>query len=71
MPTTILTGRSLTLTIDSDTYTGQVTSAVASTATNQITVETLAGREYKTIDSSSTLTTVSYTHLTLPTIYSV
>lgn len=56
MPTTILTGRSLTLTIDSDTYTGQVTSAVASTATNQITVETLAGREYKTIDSSSTLT---------------
>lgn len=53
---TILTGRSLTLTIDGDTYTGQVTSALVETTANQITVETLTGREYKTIDNSSTLT---------------
>jgi hypothetical protein len=53
---TILTGRSLTLTIDGDTYTGQVTSALTETTANQITVETLTGREYKTIDNSSTLT---------------
>lgn len=53
---TILTGRSLTLTIDGETYTGQVTSALAETTANQIAVETLTGREYKTIDNSSTLT---------------
>jgi hypothetical protein len=53
---TILTGRSLTLTIDGDNYTGQVTSAIVATTANQITVETLLGREYKTIDNSSTLT---------------
>lgn len=54
--TILRTGRDLTVTIDSDTYTTQVTNAVLSTAPNQVTVETLAARNYKTIDNQSTLT---------------
>lgn len=54
--TILRTGRDLTVVIDSDTYTAQVTNVALSTAPNQVTVETLAARNYKTIDNQSTLT---------------
>jgi hypothetical protein len=49
------TGRNLTLTIDGDSYTAQLTNAVLNTAPNQVTVETFEQRNYKTIDNASTL----------------
>lgn len=55
MPTTIITGRDLTLTIASTNYDAQVTSA---TLTNEHTIETyqtLDGRAYKAIDDSWSL----------------
>lgn len=54
--TVMSTGRNLTLTIDGDSYTAQLTNAVLNTAPNQVTVETLEQRNYKTIDNASTLT---------------
>ena len=55
MPTTIITGRDLTLTIASTNYDAQATSA---TLTNEHTIETyqtLDGRAYKAIDDSWSL----------------
>ena len=53
--TVMSTGRNLTLTIGGDSYTAQLTNAVLNTAPNQVTVETLVERNYKTIDNASTL----------------
>ena len=55
MPTTVITGRDLTLTIATTAYDAQATSV---TLTNEHTIETyqtLDGRAYKAIDDSWTL----------------
>jgi hypothetical protein len=56
MPTSIITGRDVTFTIDSVNYDAQVTSAVLS---NEHTIEvfqTLDGRAYKALDDQWTFT---------------
>ena len=55
MPTTIITGRDLTLTIASTNYDAQATSAVLSNDHTIETYQTLDGRAYKAIDDSWTL----------------
>ena len=55
MPTTIITGRDLTLTIASTNYDAQATSAVLSNEHTIETYQTLDGRAYKAIDDSWTL----------------
>lgn len=55
MATTAVTGRSLTLTIGGKTYADQASSVTLKIDNNQQVMETLTGREYKTIDWSGTL----------------
>jgi hypothetical protein len=55
MATTVLTGRELTLTIATKDYTDQILSAVVTIETERLTLDTLAGRVYKFIDSNATL----------------
>lgn len=54
MPTTIITGRDLTLTIASTNYDAQTTSAVLSNEHVIETYQTLDGRAYKAIDDQWT-----------------
>ena len=54
MPTTIITGRDLTLTIASTSYDAQTTSAVLSNEHVIETYQTLDGRAYKAIDDQWT-----------------
>ena len=51
MPTTIVTGRDITFTIDSDTYDAQATSAVLTFDSTIQTYQTLDGKAYYTTDS--------------------
>lgn len=63
MPTTVITGRDLTLSIDFDAdgleppkdFDAQASSVVLKTEVNRQTYETLAGRARKTIDENGTL----------------
>jgi hypothetical protein len=48
---TIITGRDLTLTIDSDSYDAQATSATLTNTPTTETYQTLDGKAYKTIDN--------------------
>ena len=54
MPTTVITGRDLVLTIDSDNYDAQTTSAILTNAPVIDTYQTLDGKAYKRIDDQWT-----------------
>ena len=54
MPTTIITGRNITFTIDSDNYDAQATSAILTVDTTINTYQTLAGKSYFTTDTQGT-----------------
>lgn len=54
MPTTIITGREITFTIDSDQYSSQATSAILTVDTTINTYQTLAGKAYYTTDTQGT-----------------
>jgi hypothetical protein len=53
--TTILTGRDLTLTIATKNYSDQILSASVTIETERLTLDTIAGRVYKFIDSAAVL----------------
>ena len=55
MATTILSGRSLTLTIATIQYAEQILDSAINFDTERLTFETLAGKAYKYIDSNVTL----------------
>ena len=55
MATTILSGRSLTLTIATKNYSEQILSSAINFDTERLTFDTLAGKAYKYIDSNVTL----------------
>ena len=55
MTTTILSGRSLTLTIATVNYSTQILSSAINFDTERLTFDTLAGKAYKYIDSNVTL----------------
>jgi hypothetical protein len=54
MPTTIITGRDITFTIDSDNYDAQATSAILTVDTTINTYQTLSGKSYFTTDTQGT-----------------
>lgn len=54
MPTTIITGRDVSFTIDSDQYSSQATSGILTVESTINTYQTLAGKEYYTTDSQGT-----------------
>ena len=56
MPTTVITGRDVTFTLDSANYDAQATSAVLSCDTIIETYQTLDGRAYKSVDKQWTFT---------------
>jgi len=55
MATTILSGRSLVLTIATKDYSDQILTANLTIATDRLTFDTIAGRAYKYIDNNATL----------------
>jgi hypothetical protein len=57
---TYITGRDLTLTIDSDSYDAQASTVTLTMENNQAVLEVLSGRAYKTIDSTATLSVEMY-----------
>jgi hypothetical protein len=54
MPTTIITGRDVTFTIDSDNYDAQATSATLTVDSTINTYQTLDGKAYYTTDTQGT-----------------
>lgn len=54
MPTTVITGRDVTFTLDTRTFDAQATSATLSAETVIETYQTLDGRAYKSIDKQWT-----------------
>jgi hypothetical protein len=56
MPTTVITGRDVTFTLDAASYDAQTTSAVLSCDTIIETYQTLDGRAYKSVDKQWTFT---------------
>ena len=56
MPTTVITGRDVTFTLDGQTYDAQATSATLSCDTIIETYQTLDGRAYKSVDKQWTFT---------------
>jgi len=55
MATTILSGRSLVLTIATKDYSDQILTANLTISTDRLTFDTIAGRAYKYIDNNATL----------------
>ena len=55
MPTTIITGRDITFTLDSDNYDAQATSVTLTNSPTITTFQTLDGKAYKHIDDQWTL----------------
>jgi hypothetical protein len=55
MATTIITGRDLSLTIDSKSYDAQASTVTLTNENNQQVYEVLDGRIYKTLDKTATL----------------
>jgi hypothetical protein len=55
MPATYITGRNLTLTIDSVSYADQASNVTLELENNQQVLEVLSGRAYKTVDKTATL----------------
>lgn len=60
MPTTIITGRALSLTIDGDTYDAQIASAVLTRVPDRQEFETLDGTVYKTLKYTGELQVEMY-----------
>lgn len=60
MATTIITGRDLSLTIDSKAYDAQASTVSLSNTVNQQEYQVLDGKVYKTIDKSAELTVEMY-----------
>ena len=56
MPTTVITGRDVTFTLDGQTFDAQATSATLSCETIIETYQTLDGRAYKSVDKQWTFT---------------
>ncbi len=56
MPTTVITGRDLALTINSVSYDAQATSVALAVEQTREIYQTLDGRAYKVTDANSTLT---------------
>ena len=56
MPTTVITGRDMTLTIDSKNYDMQALSVSLETTLDRQAYETLDGRVFKSIDTDATMT---------------
>lgn len=56
MPTTVITGRDLSLTIDSKSYDAQALNVSLETTLDRQAYETLDGRVFKTIDTNATMT---------------
>jgi hypothetical protein len=56
MPSTVMTGRDVTFTLDSASYDAQTTSAVLSCETIIETYQTLDGRAYRSVDTQWTFT---------------
>ena len=56
MPTTVITGRDVTFTLDSSSYDAQATSATLACDTIIETYQTLDGRAYKSTDKQWTFT---------------
>jgi hypothetical protein len=56
MPTTVITGRDVTFTLDTRTFDAQATSATLSAETVIETYQTLDGRAYKSVDRQWTFT---------------
>jgi len=55
MATTIITGRSLTLTIGGTDYSDQILSSTLNITTERLTFDTVSGRAYAFIDKDATL----------------
>lgn len=55
MATTILSGRSIILSIATNDYTDQILTGNLTISTDRLTFDTLAGRAYKYIDNNATL----------------
>lgn len=60
MPATYITGRNLTLTINSVAYNDQASTVTLEMENNQAVLEVLSGRAYKTIDKTATLNVEMY-----------
>jgi hypothetical protein len=60
MTATYITGRDLTLTIDSVSYADQASTVTLEVENNQQVLEVLAGRAYKTVDKTATLNVEMY-----------
>ena len=55
MPATYITGRNLTLTINTVSYADQASNVTLELENNQQVLEVLSGRAYKTVDKTATL----------------
>jgi hypothetical protein len=55
MPATYITGRNLTLTVNSVSYADQASNVTLEMENNQQVLEVLSGRAYKTVDKTATL----------------
>lgn len=55
MPTTVITGRDLSLTIDSKSYDAQALSVALNTTNDQQVYQTLDGKVFKTVDVDATM----------------
>lgn len=60
MPTTIITGRDLSLTIDGDNYDAQASTVTLNRVNDQQVYQVLDGKVYKTIDVNATLTVTMF-----------
>lgn len=60
MTATYITGRNLTLTINSAAYNDQASTVTLEVVNNQQVLEVLSGRAYKTVDKTATLNVEMY-----------
>jgi len=60
MPATYITGRNLTLSINSVSYADQASTVTLEMENNQQVLEVLSGRAYKTVDKTATLNVELY-----------
>ena len=60
MPATYITGRALTLSINSVSYADQASTVTLEMENNQQVLEVLSGRAYKTVDRTATLNVEMY-----------
>ncbi len=60
MPATYITGRNLTLSINSVSYADQASTVTLERENNQQVLEVLSGRAYKTVDKTATLNVELY-----------